>query len=167
MFLTDLCPCGSGIAYGDCCLPYITWAKDAPTAEALMRSRYTAYVVHAVDYIMETIHEDTRKELIPDNIKKWSETSEWLGLKIISTEEGYDKDGCQRGIVQFEVYYIQDRYYKTHHETALFEKVGGCWFYKDGRIALNPFMRAGEKTGRNDPCPCGSGKKYKHCCGGR
>jgi len=52
------CPCNSGLDYAECCEPYITGQKNAPTAEALMRSRYTAYVVHAIDYIINTCHEE-------------------------------------------------------------------------------------------------------------
>ena len=158
----DMCTCGSGIAYAECCEPYIKGVKNAPTAEALMRSRYTAYVVHAVDYIMETIHEDTRSTINRDYIKKWSEKAKWLGLKIIAVEGG---GAYMEGKVEFEATYEMDGLHKIHHETALFKKVGNCWFYVKGEVVPKTEVRVGKKIGRNDPCPCGSGKKYKHCCG--
>jgi SEC-C motif-containing protein len=160
---TDLCPCGSGFDYGDCCEPYITGEKNAPTAEELMRSRYTAYVVHAIDYIMETFHEDLRGQQTFEGIKKWSEKSKWLGLKIISVDGGYGS--CLRGTVRFEATYEMDNLHHVHHEIATFEKIDDRWFYMDGEVIPQTVVRVGEKIGRNDPCPCGSGKKYKHCCG--
>ena len=93
------CPCGSGRTYMECCEPYIKGMKDAPTAEALMRSRYTAYVEHAIDYIVETCSQDEKEKIDVKQTKTWSEKSKWLGLKIISTEKGSAKDS--EGTVEF------------------------------------------------------------------
>jgi SEC-C motif-containing protein len=149
--------------YKDCCKPYIKGKKNAPTPEALMRSRYTAYVVHAIDYIIDTCHEDTKKTMNRKGIEKWSEEATWLGFKIIAVEGG--GDGAHRGTVEFEACFEQKMLSKVHHEVATFEKIGDRWLYVDGKITPKTIVRVGEKIGRNDPCPCRSGRKYKHCCG--
>ena len=157
------CPCGSGREYSSCCEQYIGGRVKAPTAEALMRSRYSAYVEHAIDYIINTcVHRD--KENIDYKSKRdWSEKSTWLGLKIISVEKGGVSDN--EGTVEFEAVYERDGLKDTHHETAIFKKENDEWLYVEGTISPRTIVRSSPKVGRNDPCPCGSGKKYKHCCG--
>ena len=156
---TDKCPCGSGLTYADCCEPYITGAKAAPTAEALMRSRYTAYAVHAIDYIIDTCLEEISGQMNYDVIREWSETSKWLRFEIIPQESADEKT------VQFRAYYEQGGYSKVHHEIAKFERKDDRWFYSSGEVIPETVTRVGKKYGRNDPCYCGSGKKWKHCCG--
>jgi len=156
------CPCNSGLDYAMCCEPYIKGEKNAPTALALMRSRYTAYVVQAINYIVDTCtHEETDKIDIKQT-KNWSEKSKWLGLKIISTEKGEAED--TEGMVEFEASYEMDGLRDDHHERAKFKKKDGRWLYDEGDIVPKTIVRSGPKVGRNEPCPCGSGKKYKHCC---
>lgn len=157
------CPCGSGRAYADCCEPYIKGAKKAPTAEALMRSRYTAYAVQAIDHIVNTCISDGRRDIDVEQTRSWSKKSQWLGLKILSTSKGGPAD--TEGTVEFEASYVMDGLKDRHHETASFKKVDGEWFYDNGEIVPTTIVRQGPKVGRNDPCPCGSGKKHKHCCG--
>ena len=156
------CPCGSGRTYGDCCEPYIKGKKPAPTAEALMRSRYTAYVEHAIDYIIETCSQDEKEKIDFKQTKDWSENSKWLGLKILSAEKGGAKD--TEGIVEFEASYEMDGLKEVHREKASFIKSNDRWLYTKGEVKPDTVVRVGPKVGRNDPCPCGSGKKYKHCC---
>jgi SEC-C motif-containing protein len=67
--------------------------------------------------------------------------------------------------VEFEASYERDGLRDIHHERAQFKKVDGQWLYDEGDIVPKTIVRATPKVGRNDPCPCGSGKKYKHCCG--
>jgi SEC-C motif-containing protein len=86
------CPCGSGRPYAECCEPYITGAKNPPTAEALMRSRYSAYAEHAVDYIIDTCIKNGKDDIDYEQTRNWSEQSKWLGLKIISVEKGGPAD---------------------------------------------------------------------------
>jgi SEC-C motif-containing protein len=152
------CPCGSGKIYNDCCGLYITGKINAPTPEALMRSRYTAYVVHAIDYIIETCLEGDK--ISRDSVITWSEKSKWLGLKIISVI-----GGDEAGTVIFEAIYEQKGIKYTHHEIASFIKRDNRWYYSDGKIEPQTVVRSGPKVGRNDLCFCGSGKKYKRCCG--
>lgn len=162
------CPCGSSREYSVCCEPYISGKVKAPTAEALMRSRYSAYVEHAIDYIINTCVSSKNEQHDNGDIdykstRDWSEKSKWLGLKIISTEEGGITD--TEGTVEFEATYERDGLRDIHHETGKFKKEKDEWLYVEGRISPRTIVRSAPKTGRNDPCPCGSGKKYKHCCG--
>jgi SEC-C motif-containing protein len=161
-----ICPCGSGRPYADCCEPYITAKVKAPTAEALMRSRYSAYVEHAIDYIINTCVLRGKDDIDFNSTRDWSEQSTWLGLKIISTEKGGLTD--TEGTVEFEASYERDGLKDIHHEKAKFiKKEDGTWLYDEGHVIPRTIVRSGPKVGRNDPCPCGSGKKYKHCCGRR
>jgi SEC-C motif-containing protein len=157
------CPCGSGRTYAECCEPYITGAQKPPTAEALMRSRYSAYAEHAVDYIIDTCIKTGKDDIDYKQTKNWSEQSKWLGLKIISVEKGGIAD--TEGTVEFEASYEQDGLRDVHHERGRFKKQQNRWLYDSGEVAPQTIVRSGPKIGRNDPCPCGSGKKYKHCHG--
>jgi len=158
----EKCPCGSGELYGKCCKPYIKGKKNAPTAEALMRSRYSAYVLHEIDYIIDTCHK--KENMNRAGIEDWSEKSNWQGLKIISTSGGGIDDNS--GTVIFEATYLRkDGLKHIHSEEATFTKKEERWLYEDGKITPKTIVRAGEKVGRNDPCSCRSGKKFKHCCG--
>jgi SEC-C motif-containing protein len=157
------CACGSGKSYSDCCEPYIKGKKAAPTAEALMRSRYTAYVEHAIEYIVNTCVPEGRDDIDMEQTRSWSEKSQWLGLTILSTDKGGPAD--TEGIVEFEAAYALDGLKDVHHERAYFKKMDNTWLYEKGEIVPTTIVRAAPKVGRNDPCPCGSGKKYKHCCG--
>ena len=157
------CPCGSGLAYASCCEPYISGEKNAPTAEAFMRSRYSAYVEHAIDYILSTCTKNKKDEIDPEQTRNWSERSKWLGLKILSTEKGGITD--TEGMVEFQALYEVDGISENHHEKANFKKIDGRWLYDEGKIKPQTAVRTTPKQGRNDPCLCGSGKKYKFCCG--
>jgi SEC-C motif-containing protein len=129
-----------------------------------MRSRYSAYAEHAIDYIIETcIRQDGKQSIDVKQTRDWSEQSTWLGLKIISTEKG--GPGDTKGTVEFEAVYERNGLKDVHHEKAQFKKEDDQWFYEDGTISPVTIVRSSPKVGRNDPCPCGSGKKYKHCCG--
>ncbi|MDR0486624.1 MAG: YchJ family protein [Treponema sp.] len=157
------CPCGSGRAYTDCCQPYIKGQAKAPTAEALMRSRYSAYAEHEIDYIINTCLHRGEKDIDLKSTRDWSEKSTWLGLKIVSAEKGGFNDS--EGTVEFEALYENGGLKETHHERARFKKENGEWLYDDGHLVVHPVVRTAPKVGRNEPCPCGSGKKYKQCHG--
>jgi SEC-C motif-containing protein len=156
------CPCGSAFSYEECCEPFIKGSKNPLTAEALMRSRYTAYVEHAINYIVETCSQDEKDRIDVNQTRNWSEKSKWLGLKILSTEKG--GPGDTEGIVEFEALYEIDKLREIHHERANFKKSEGRWLYTEGEVKPNTVVRTGPKTGRNEPCSCGSGRKYKQCC---
>lgn len=159
----DLCPCGSQKLYKECCEPYISYASHAPSAEHLMRARYTAYVKGAIQFILDTTLEEKRKECDEKAIRDWSQNSSWHKLEIISTVDGGPEHS--EGKVEFIAHFTEFGVLKTLHEKGLFKKVNNQWFYVDGEIQkTKPYTRAEVKISRNDPCPCGSGKKFKKCC---
>ena len=158
----SLCACGSEKNYSECCEVFIKGTKKAPTAVALMRSRYTAFAVRELDYIYNTHHESTRKDLDMDSIKSWALNSEWLGLEIRETSKGTEKD--TEGQVEFKCIFNFNGAEQVHHELSTFTKENGQWFFVDGSMKNNTVRRVEPKVGRNDPCPCGSGKKAKKCC---
>ena len=157
------CACGSGQPYDLCCGPYIAGKAKPATAEILMRSRYTAYATKAVDYIVGTCLRDDDHGIDIEATKRWSEKSTWLGLKILQTEKGGASD--EDGMVEFKATYVQGGLREEHHEKASFVKRDGAWLFADGEVIPETVVREGPKIGRNDPCPCGSGKKYKKCHG--
>ena len=157
------CNCGSKLNFESCCEPFISGATAPETAEALMRSRYTAYARQEIDYIVQTLIASERPALDTAEIAKWSKESDWQGLEIVSTNEGGLSD--ENGQVEFIARYALAGKLHEHHEVASFEKSGGKWYFSDGKmIGAEPIRREEPKVGRNDPCPCGSGKKYKKCC---
>jgi SEC-C motif-containing protein len=151
------CPCGSGTGFDACCAPFLAGAPP-PTAEALMRSRYTAFVRSDIDHIRATYAREHRDSVGPD-----LPPVEWTGLDIMGTSAGGVDDDT--GTVDFAAKYTQDGAARVHRENSNFRREDGHWVYVDGEIA--PQSAAGKiaKVGRNDPCPCGSGKKFKKCCG--
>ncbi|MBU0481759.1 MAG: SEC-C domain-containing protein [Proteobacteria bacterium] len=153
-----LCPCSSGNEYAVCCEPYLQGLSAAPTAEALMRSRYTAYTKDDYGYVIRTCHSSTRpaSEDFEDEVK-----IEWTGLEIVETEKGLESD--DDGVVEFIARYSYNGNALGQHERSNFVKEDGEWFYVDGEFVKPPQARS-EKIGRNQPCTCGSGKKYKKCC---
>jgi len=155
------CPCGSGLTFSACCEPHLTGAKLPPTPEALMRSRYSAFATGNIDYLEETLLPGTREDFDRKGAADWAAASEWTGLEIRHTQGG--GPGEAEGVVEFVAHYTQAGDKRLHHETSSFRRDGGRWFYVDGIMGARP--RHVEKIGRNDPCSCGSGKKYKKCCG--
>ena len=158
------CPCGKGESLETCCGPLLSGKVLPETAEALMRARYTAYATGNIDYIVETHDPDRRGEVDRRNTEAWSKTSEWLGLEILSTEKGGPED--EVGVVEFVARYKLKGVKIDHRERALFRKNGSRWVFVDGaELKGPPIVRTEPKIGRNDPCHCGSGKKFKKCHG--
>ena len=157
MTVGNPCPCRSGNSYASCCKPLISGNKNAVTAEALMRSRYTAYVEKDVNYLLKTWHSSTRPAtIVSDTIPEWS------GLHIVRTEAGNENDN--HGVVEFKAKYMSQKKIRFLHEVSRFVKEKNQWFYVDGDMIESP-TAISNKVGRNSPCPCGSGKKFKRCCG--
>lgn len=155
------CPCGSGKALDACCGPYVNGTAPAPTAEALMRSRFTAYALGDVAYLHATLSkaEQGDEEMSADDIK----STQWQRLEIRATEAGLEAD--DRGMVEFVAHYKTGGTQHAHHERSTFCREDGRWVYESGIINPKSAPVTSTKVGRNDPCPCGSGKKYKKCCG--
>jgi SEC-C motif-containing protein len=164
-----VCACGTKKTYNDCCGVYISGAQNAPTAEALMRSRYTAYTRHEIDYIAKTHDPKSIHEFDKERARQWAASTNWLGLEILRTVDGKAED--ESGVVEFAARFkpLNSEQEETHHEVSVFRhdapEDGGAWFYVDGKTVRVPVTRAEPKIGRNDPCSCGSGKKHKKCCG--
>jgi SEC-C motif-containing protein len=156
------CPCGSGRTFAECCEPVLS-GSPAPTAEALMRSRYTAFVVKKLDHLATTLAPEALEGYDPAEVETWAGDSEWLGLDIRATEAGGADD--QAGTVEFVARYRMKGKAFAHHELSQFRRVEGQWKYVDGTLNPRQGPRTVAKVGRNDPCPCGSGKKHKKCCG--
>lgn len=156
------CPCGSTKPYSECCEAIIKGSQPAETAEQLMRARYTAYTRMAMDFIFETTHPDNRQGYDHAGTKAWAENSEWLGLQIFATSKGGKDDTS--GTVEFTARFKENGTLREHHEEAQFKKQDGIWYFSDGVMVKQKPITV-TKVGRNDPCPCGSGQKYKKCCG--
>ncbi len=160
----DKCPCGSGLAYSECCEPVIRGLRQAETAEQLMRSRYSAYAKAEIEYLRESLHPDHRGDYDPKSTRQWSESADWQQFEIVRSEAGGRDDS--EGRIEFIATFSQDGTKMRHHEIASFRKVNGRWFLEGGEgVAQKPVVRSTPKVGRNEPCPCGSGKKMKKCCG--
>lgn len=156
------CPCGSGNAYNECCQPVITGEQPARTAEQLMRARYSAYVKAEMDFIFESTHPDHRTGYDHKGTREWAENAEWHGLEIVATHKGGTDDSA--GEVEFIARFSEKGEQREHHECGQFKRQDGRWFFTDGVMARQKPIIA-SKIGRNDPCSCGSGLKYKKCCG--
>jgi SEC-C motif-containing protein len=156
------CPCGSGVQFADCCEQIINGQRESQTAEELMRARYAAFATGAIDFIVASTHSRTRPEIDIQDIREWSQTSTWRGLEIIDTKNVDD----DQAYVSFEAQFTQAGKDLSHKEKALFERELGNWRFLTGTELKNPTVRyETPRTGRNEPCPCGSGRKYKKCCG--
>ncbi|MFZ5426389.1 MAG: YchJ family protein [Thermodesulfobacteriota bacterium] len=161
----DPCPCGSGATLADCCGPVVSGERPARTAEALMRSRYTAYALGDMAHLKRSLDQKWQATFDEDGAREWSEKATWKGLSVLSTKAGGENDS--EGEVEFVASFEMDGEEQQLRERARFRRKGGEWRYLDGKVksSKEPVVASGPKVGRNDPCPCGSGKKYKKCCG--
>jgi SEC-C motif domain protein len=171
------CPCGSDLTFDACCGPYLAGEASPPTAEALMRSRYTAYTRGDIDYLANTLVAESRAAFDRAATTAWAMQSKWLCLRILFVEGGGPAD--REGVVAFVATYSKGGQTMEHHEVSQFRRgERGAWRFVSGDTgagligqrpqasAPQPARANAPKVGRNDPCPCGSGKKYKKCCGG-
>lgn len=161
----EKCPCGSEKEYADCCEPLIKGERPAENPEALMRSRYTAYAKKFTDYIVETTHPDQLQADTRKTVEDWSKKTQWHSLQVVECTGGGPDDS--EGTVEFIADYTEKGKKRKHHELAEFKKKNDKWFFFDAKMPqIRQYVRPEPKVGRNEPCPCGSGKKYKKCCGG-
>lgn len=152
--MEKVCPCGSGLEYSLCCKPYLCGECHAQTPSQLMRSRYSAYVLQDADYLVSTWHPSARYENLKSDISAgFTPTIKWLGLTVYEQTDGRDSE---EGFVSFVARFQDGGDESAMIERSRFLKESGQWYYVEG---TRP------QLGRNDPCPCGSGKKYKKCCG--
>lgn len=122
---SDSCPCGSGLTYGRCCAPWHAGAA-AQTAEALMRSRYSAYVLKLEDYLLSTWHASTR----PSELDLDADSTRWLGLDV----RRHLLQDDSHAMVEFVARYrIAGRGHRLH-ELSRFVHEDGRWYYVDGEM---------------------------------
>jgi SEC-C motif-containing protein len=155
-----LCPCGSTKAFEFCCGPLIA-GRPAPTAEALMRSRYSAFTIGDLDYLQKTSAGEAALKFNRAELALSLPQTEWLGLQITATEAG--QEGDDRGSVTFTARFRENGRLHVQGERSEFRRIGGEWRYMSGEIDAGD--KAAGRVGRNDPCPCGSGRKFKKCHG--
>ncbi|MCC6334560.1 MAG: SEC-C domain-containing protein [Myxococcales bacterium] len=149
------CPCGSGDSYEACCAPRHDGAVPAETAEALMRSRYCAFVRGLGDYLAAT-HDAPSHAKESAETSRWAKSVGWLGLTVQGQEAG--GVGDEQGTVEFSARYLEDGAVVTLQEKSRFVKRDGKWLYASGTPTVTR-----TKVERNAPCPCGSGRKFKQC----
>jgi len=162
------CPCGNTLDYSQCCEPIHNNHALATTPEKLMRSRYSAHVQGLVDYVVNTYHPSCHAEEQREGIAESIE-SDWRRLEVISTADGNNEN---EGFVTFKAFFQEDGNEYCLEERSRFVRENDLWFYIDGTFPsqevedhrLNQSIQS-LKVGRNDPCICGSGKKFKKCCG--
>ncbi|WP_082146582.1 YchJ family protein [Marinobacter subterrani] len=142
------CPCGSGKPYGECCLP-LHQGGAASSPEALMRSRYAAFVLNLPDYLRATWHQSTRPETLT-----LDDSPDWTSLRVLDSSQTGNK-----GAVHFQAIYRLPSGWGFLEENSDFVREDGRWYYLRGNTSEGQL-----KPGRNEPCPCGSGRKYKACC---
>ena len=153
------CPCGSGKPMAECCGPVLEGKRKAATAEELMRARFTAHVLHDFAFLHRTYKPTAHQSYVPEEGKP---TIQWTRLVVHSHVPGRAPD---MAYVEFSAYGMENGAEMVLHEKAEFVSQDGSWSYtRPLREGPAPFKQAAPKPGRNDPCPCGSGKKYKHCC---
>ena len=125
---SDSCVCGSGQPYADCCVRYIVGGEAAPTAEVLMRSRYTAYSLSREDYLLATWHASTRP--VQSGLAE-EPPVKWIGLEV----KRFEQQGADHAIVEFTARYKVNGRAHRLHEVSRFVREDGCWFYVDGVVS--------------------------------
>lgn len=148
------CPCGSGKIYPSCCGEFHQGNKIPQTAEALMRSRYSAFAVNNLSYIHDTMQGNAAKKFSGQEPDEHQSSHQLLGLEVI--RHYVDNKNPHHAFVEFRVLHQFDKKFVLTQELSEFNRINGKWFYVDGKT---------QKTSRNDPCPCHSGKKFKKCHG--
>lgn len=124
--IQNKCYCGLEKIFQDCCEPIIKGIQKAPTAESLMRSRYSAYATHQADYLLESTHISERKYYSRSEILLWATSNKWLQLEILKSTET---------TVEFKAYFLDSKLQKQiHHELSTFKLENGSWFYVDGNF---------------------------------
>jgi SEC-C motif-containing protein len=123
-FMTTNCYCGTNASFELCCKPFIEGIKNAPTAEHLMRSRYSAFATQAADYLVATTHNSERENYDREAVLQWATTNKWLKLEVIEATTTK---------VAFKAYYLDhNKKPQVHQELSTFMEEDGIWYYVDG-----------------------------------
>lgn len=148
----SLCPCGSNNDFTQCCEPFLSGKKSPQTPEQLMRSRYTAFVRENLEYIAATMQPPASENFDSTNNHK----VDWVKLEVLNASQTNST-----GLVEFNAYFRENHTLMNLHEISIFQLLNNKWYYTDHR----EYEVSKINIGRNDPCLCGSGKKFKKCCG--
>lgn len=153
------CYCGSDKPFSLCC-ERVHKALNAPSALALMQSRYSAFCVANIDYLQKTQRGDARRGFNRSSTQSFAKSVQWLGLEIVRAY--VDKKHANIAYVEFVARFLdKDTLDAIHeHSTFEFDEALGQWFYCKGHRPTKTIAIA-----KNAPCPCHSGKKYKNCHG--
>lgn len=162
MSLLNNCPCGSKKTYPECCEPYHCHV-NAPTALALMRSRYSAFCLNKIDYIDITMRDMARTDFDAHDTQTWSASVYWLGLEIINTTD--DPNDKHHAFVEFIARFMRKDSLQCIHERSEFKIIDGHWYYVAGSKPTQSQNTKPIKIAKNAPCPCKSLKKFKNCHG--
>ncbi|SEA41009.1 YchJ family protein [Alkalimonas amylolytica] len=151
------CYCGSGLSYSHCCQPYHSGLRQAETCEQLMRSRYSAFCLKELPYLQLSCVAELQVEQSPEQMRDFVSQVHFVRLQLLplphvvfSNDEGY---------VHFQVWYLLGNQLHSFSELSHFVRQQDRWLYSSGDVREH----AAQKVGRNDPCPCGSGRKFKAC----
>lgn len=177
------CPCqinpssnvmSAPLLYSDCCQPYHDGICDkeaneetdkakgtkADTAERLMRSRYSAFVLVKPEYIVKTTLPVQQALLDIQAIESWAKETDWAGLEIVAHTPQLGKRHAQ---VEFRAYFNMSDGLQAHHELSAFAQMkskannNARWYFLDPTVSMS--------VSQKQPCICGSGEKFKRCCG--
>jgi len=161
--MSEHCYCGSSRAFAECCEPIIQGAAKARTPEELMRARFSAHCTQSFQFLVDSIHPDHREGVSVEELEQWSPKVNWEKLEVHSATPGETDD---TGTVSYTAHYTVKDVAQELREDSTFRRENGEWMYIDGIVhGEEPYRRENPKVGRNDPCPCGSGLKYKKCHG--
>jgi SEC-C motif domain protein len=149
-----LCPCQSGQPYQICCSPLHQGVVLVQSPEQLMRSRYSAYALGHIDYIVHTTVLVQQPLLDQRGIRAWSQNSQWLGLTVY--EQKIARHSVHHAWVRFTAKWQDQQGLHQHDELSAFVQVGQQWFFIDPN---HPY-----RVGQNDCCLCGRQVKFKKCC---
>lgn len=155
------------LSYENCCQKYHDnigkrEGIKAVSAERLMRSRYSAFVLVKTDYIVKTTVPSQQMLLDTQSIESWAKETDWAGLQMV---EHTPKLGKRHAQVEFKAFYTTDNGYQAHHELSTFVKImdksvdkqNERWYFLDPTVSVSVTQK--------QPCICGSGEKFKRCCG--
>lgn len=146
------CYCGLGNPYAVCCQPYHD-GTPTPTAEHLMRSRFGSFYLKNVDYIIATTAPSQQDRLDKPALQAWADGMNWTRLDVIS----HNKIGKRHAQVHFKAYFDNGDGEQVHDELSAFVKIGERWYFLDSTVPVT--------LTNTQPCLCGSGEKFKACCG--
>ena len=154
------------LSYKDCCQKFHdnidkTDGSKADSAERLMRSRYSAFVLVKPDYIVKTTVPAQQELLDTQSIASWATETDWAGLEIVKHTPKLGKRHAQ---VKFKAFYSTENEQQAHHELSTFVNIteksasqkNERWYFLDPTVAMS--------VSQKQPCICGSGEKFKRCC---